>query len=289
MNLASAPFHLASKKELKKLLGSYGIRPSKYLGQHFLVDRRVLKTILAAADLKKNDTILEIGPGLGVLTVELAKRAKKVITIEKDKKLAETLQETLAGYNNTEIVFGDVLRTNFESFVFRRKSYKVVANLPYYIASPVIRMLLESKNPPLEMVLMVQKEVAQRICAKPPKMNLLAVSVQFYAEPKIIRYVSKKSFWPQPKVDSAIIKIVPRDSAYDSAEFREQFFRIVQAGFSHPRKQLLNNLSRGPKKNREEMRRLLLKSGVDPKRRAESLTLVEWIALARQKDWEMVK
>jgi len=241
-------------KDVKILLKKYGIRPLKSLGQNFLVNERVFDRIIRAAELSSNDIILEIGPGIGNLTLRLGERVKKVIAIEKDKKMYEVLKKMLENQNvkNIKVIEQDALKLDFSQYI--QKPYKLVANLPYYITSPVIRKFLELKKPPESMVLMVQKEVAQRICAKPPKMSLLAVSVQFYAKPKIISYVSKKSFWPRPKVDSAIIKIIPFKLSWSKKDI-EKFFEIVKAGFSHPRKQLINNLSKGL--NLEKQKRFL--------------------------------
>jgi len=152
----------------------------------------------------------------------------------------------------------------------------VVANIPYYLTSPLIRKFLEEKNPPQEMVLMLQKEVAQRICSKPPDMNLLAVSVQFYAEPKIISYVSKNCFWPAPKIDSAIIKIIPKIKKQIKNDL---FFKVVKAGFSQPRKQLVNNLSKTLKLTKEQTIALLIKNNIKPNQRAETLSIEDWIKL----------
>lgn len=168
-----------------------------------------------------------------------------------------------------------------ENWKLKIGNFKVVANLPYYIVSPTIRKFLENTGvQPLQMILMAQKEVAQRICAKPPDMNLLAVSVQFYAEPKIIAYVSKKAFWPSPKVDSAIIKIVPKLQRSDLCQL---FFRIVKAGFSQPRKQLINNLSKGLKIDKEKVKNWLLKNGIQPTQRAETLSLDDWLRLVKKR------
>ncbi len=273
--------NLLSPKYIKELLEKHGTSPLKRLGQNFLVNKGVAEKVSKAADLKPDDIVLEIGPGIGNLTQELAQRTKKVIAVEKDYKMCEILKETLKDYKNVEIIQKDIL-----SYKLHATSYKIVANLPYYITSPVIRMFLEAENPPETMVLIVQKEVAQRICASPPRMNLLAVSVQFYAEPKIISYISKNSFWPSPKVDAAIIKIVPRCSAYGSALFREQFFRIVKAGFSHPRKQLVNNLStidlpNGVKLKKEQIKNHLLKNKIKPEQRAETLSIKDWLSLTK--------
>ncbi len=208
------------------------------------------------------------------MTKEIAKKADKVIAVEKDPKMVEILKETLKDFKNIELVNKDILKINFQF----SKNYKIVANLPFYITAPVIRKFLESKDPPKEMILIIQKEVAQRICVKPPKMNILAVSVQFYSKPKIISYISKKSFWPSPKVDSAIIKIVPQKK-YKDVDI-DLFFKIVKAGFAHPRKQLANNLSKMLKLDKKELSSLLLKNNVQPTQRAETLTIQDWIKLA---------
>ena len=251
-----------------------GIRPLKRLGQNFLINKGVLKTIIEAASLSSEDTVLEIGPGTGVLTLALAERAKKIIAVEKDIRMIKVLKETLRDFKNVEIVQGDIRKLSLKI-----KDYKIVGNLPFYLTAPVIRKFLElSKSQPQTMVLVVQKEVAQRICSKPPRMNLLAVSVQFYAEPKIISYISKKSFWPQPEVDAAIIKITP--TAPSTGE-RDLFFKIVKAGFSQPRKQLINNLSKGLKMDKEEIRAWLGKNKISPTQRAETLKIEDWLKLTK--------
>ena len=281
--------NLVSKKAVKNLLLKYEIRPLKRFGQNFLIDRSILKKIITAANLQTKDIVLEIGPGIGSLTQELAKGAKRVIAVEKDSKMIKILKETAGNLKNVKVIKGDILKLNFQF----PKNYKLVANLPYYIVSPVIRKFLESKNPPASMILMVQKEVAQRICAKPtrgrspsakhlawrPKMSILAVSVQFYAKPEIISFVSKKSFWPQPKVDGAIIKLeVKRQKIKVDNNL---FFRIVKAGFSQPRKQLINNLSKKLKIDRLRIKNWLLKNKIQPTQRAETLNIKNWINLAK--------
>lgn len=282
---------LSSKKAIENLLKKHKVYPSKKLGQNFLINKLVLEKIIKAGDLTPKDTVLEIGSGIGNLTLELAKKAKKVIAIEKDKKMIEILREVLKDFKNAEIIHADILKFNPKI----SKTYKLVANLPYYLASSVIRKFLEpaeadplqTKNRPRQMVLMVQKEVAQRICALPPKMNILAISVQFYAKPEIISYVSKKSFWPRPKVDSAIIKINPRNRTPLSNLLRKRFFKIVKAGFSHPRKQLVNNLLalnslyKYNKLTKEDIKNWLLKNKINPSQRAETLTLQDWLRLTK--------
>lgn len=267
-------------KSVKILLKKYGIRPLKSLGQNFLVNEKVFDQIMKAAELSNNDIILEIGPGIGNLTLKLGEKAQKVIAIEKDKKMCEILKKVLENQNikNIKVINQDALKLDFSQYT--QKPYKLVANLPYYITSFIIRKFLELKKPPESMILMVQKEVAQRICAKPPKLSLLAVSVQFYAKPKIISYVSKKSFWPRPKVDSAIIKIIPFKVSW-SQKYAEKFFEIVKAGFSHPRKQLINNLSKGLNLEKQRIEKWLLKNKIQPSQRAETLSVEYWQKLTK--------
>ena len=286
---------LSSRTFVKNLLKKWGVHPFKGFGQNFLVDKKVLRKIVEAADLKTEDVVLEIGPGIGTLTQELAKRVKKVIAVEKDKKMVEILKETLKDFKNIEIIQDDIRRISdflktpgvdektpgVKAGKSNIQNYKIVANLPFYLVAPVIRKFLElSEARPQSMVLMVQKEVGQRICAKPPKMNLLAVAVQFYAEPKIISYVPKTSFWPQPKVDAAIIKITPTSKSVQTPDVCT-FFKIVKAGFSQPRKQILNNLSKKLKLDKEKIKSWLLGNRIQPTQRAETLSMEDWISLAK--------
>lgn len=281
---------LTSVQTIKSLLKKYNIHPRKYLGQNFLISRKVLGEIIEAAELSKEDTVLEIGPGIGVLTLELAKKAKKVIAVEKDPKMVEIVRDVLTVLNvkNVEIVQSDVLKLQTKNYKLPT-NYRVVANIPYYITSPVIRMFLEAENKPKSMVLMTQKEVSQRICAKPPKMSLLSVSVQFYAEPEIISYVPKRYFWPRPKVDSAILKISPLDFAQgkqidaDLPQIHTNlFFEIVKAGFSSKRKFLANNLSRVLKKDKKEIKKILIQAKINQKSRAENLDIEDWIKIYKK-------
>jgi len=269
-----------SAKNVKNLLKNYGIRPLKKLGQNFLVSEKAFEKILKAADLSSKDVVLEIGSGIGNLTLKLAKKVKKVIAIEKDKKMCEILAQELKDQNikNVQIINHDILKLDLGPY--SKSPYQLVANLPYYITSPVIRKFLESNKPPKSMVLMIQKEVAQRICADPGKMSILAASVQFYAKPKIVSYISKKSFWPEPKVDSAIIKIVPK-RIKASTEFKKRFFEIVKAGFSQPRKQLINNFSKKLGLKKEKIEAWLLENGINSKQRAETLSINNWKRLTK--------
>ena len=257
------------------MLKKYQLRPSKGLGQNFLIDKKVLGKIIEAAELKPEDTVLEIGPGIGTLTQELAKKVKKVIAVEKDKRMVEILKETLKDFKNVKIVKADI-----RNWKLKTENYKLVGNLPFYLTAPVIRQFLElPKARPWEMVLVAQKEVAERICANPPKMNLLAVSVQFYSKPEVVYFVSKKSFWPQPEVDAAILKIQILKTKFQNIN-KDLFFKIVKSGFSQPRKQLINNLSNGLDADKIKTEAWLRENNIQPSQRAETLTVKEWIKLA---------
>jgi len=290
---------LFSKRNIKNLLEKHKIRPSKGLGQNFLIDKEVVKKFIESAELKPNDVVLEIGPGLGVLTQELAKKAGRVIAVEKDPSMVKVLKELLGSratakgeeesllsspcwnVRNVRIVKDDILKINPKYYIIPNTKYKIVANLPFYLTVPVIRKFLELNYQPKGMILIVQKEVGQRICAKPPDMNLLAVSVQIYAKPEIVSYISKNSFWPKPKVDSAIIRIAPLINADRKLINADLFFKIVRAGFSQPRKQLLNNLSKTLKFNKEKTKSWLLKNKIQPIQRAETLKVCDWINLTK--------
>jgi len=215
------------------------------LGQNFLIDKNIVQKIIKTANISKNDLVFEIGPGKGALTKELAKSAKKVIAIEKDENLASLLNQEKM--ENVEIITGDVLRDLPEI----KGKYKVVANIPYYLTSFLIRKLLEIENKPQEIILLVQKK-SPKESAPSWKMSLLAISVNYYAQPDIKGFVSKNCFWPKPKVDSAILKITPLKRKKNNF-----FFKIVRAGFSQPRKQLVNNLSLGLKINKEKLKKFL--------------------------------
>jgi len=269
------------------LLRRFGLRAKKGLGQHFLIDEEVLGLILSTAQLTRQDVVLEVGPGLGVLTRELAKRAGWVVAIELDDKLADILKQSLSSFKNLTIINEDVLRVEPAALLREAKvekpseSYKVVANLPYYITSPVLRHFLEAKVKPQLMVVMVQKEVAEEIVAKPGRMSLLSVSVQLYGEPTIAGYVPAQSFYPAPEVDSALLKVVPYSRPPVDISDMEGFFALVRAGFSAARKQLANSLAQGLGISKAEVLSLLEKAKIVPQRRAETLSLEEWARLWR--------
>ncbi|HXY73760.1 MAG TPA: 16S rRNA (adenine(1518)-N(6)/adenine(1519)-N(6))-dimethyltransferase RsmA [Dehalococcoidales bacterium] len=262
----------------KKYLKEHELYARKGLGQHFLVDDGVLKQILDTAELSQDDVVMEVGSGLGVLTEELVKRAGRVIAIELDLNLARLLKQNLCEYKTLFVVNEDVLETEpavLLTFV-GGQHYKVVANLPYYITSAVMRHFLEATVKPVSMVVMVQEEVARQITAQPGEMSLLAVSVQLYGEPRIVAKVPASAFYPAPNVGSAILKVDVFPEMPLPASDIEGFFKIVKAGFSANRKQLLNSFSHGLGIEKQAALVLLDKSGIDPKRRAETLTIEEW-------------
>lgn len=266
--------------DVRALLAGLDLRPSKGLGQHFLVDEVHLRRIVDAARLLPNDVVLEVGPGPGTLTALLAEQAGCVVAVELDQRLISHLRNLFADQPHVHIVHGDILKLAPEEVVSAAcpdmGQYKVVANLPYYITSAVLRHLLEADHPPSLLVLTVQREVAQRIVAKPPHMSLLAVSVQFYAEPHIVARIPAGAFRPIPKVDSAVLRLERRPQPAVDVEDADVFFSVVRAGFAQRRKQLRNSLSVGLRRPAEEIASALAAAGIDPRRRPETLTLKEW-------------
>jgi 16S rRNA (adenine1518-N6/adenine1519-N6)-dimethyltransferase len=279
-------------------LSAFGIYPKKGLGQNFLVDPAHRARIVAAAELASDDTVLEVGPGPGVLTELIAEQAGRVIAVELDDRLVPLLRARFANQPHVSIVQADILKVEVgalmtkdegrktneaASFVVGRSSfvgYKVIANLPYYITSAAIRRLLESAPPPERLVLTVQREVAERIVAAPPEMSLLALGVQFYCTAQIVGRIPAGAFYPVPKVDSAVVRLDRRAEPAVAGVAAEAFFRVARAGFSQPRKQLRNSLAAGLSMAPAEVERWLAAAGIDPRRRAETLTLNEWGALA---------
>lgn len=260
--------------KIKEICQIFEIKPSRSKGQNFLVNEKVYDDIVAAAEISPEDTVLEVGPGLGFLTAKLAAKAKQVVAVELDDRLASYLKTGIAaeGIKNVIVVNDDILRADLRPYL--NGPYKVVANLPYNITSIFLRQFLGAANKPESLVLMLQKEVAQRIVATPPDMSLLAVSVQYYAAAKIEREVKAGNFWPAPEVDSAVIRLVVDNSQDFSAEKR--FFRLVRFGFSAKRKMLKNNLAAGLKISPARLENILIENGLGPKIRAEGLSLPEW-------------
>ncbi|MFC1992978.1 16S rRNA (adenine(1518)-N(6)/adenine(1519)-N(6))-dimethyltransferase RsmA [Chloroflexota bacterium] len=273
--------------QTRGMLRQLNIRARKGLAQHFLIDEEVLRLIASTAEIAPTDVILEVGPGLGILTRELAARAGWVIAIELDITLADALKNALASFDNFESINEDILKLDPAVLLREQKAklppavtnpnnYKVVANLPYYITSHVLRHFLTASVKPRVMVVMVQKEVAEAITAKPGKMSVLGISVQFYGEPRIIGHVPADCFYPAPEVDSAILRIDVHPQPSVAVTDEESFFEIVRAGFSASRKQIGNSLAQGLDRPKAEVLPLLEKTNIAPQRRAETLTLEEW-------------
>jgi 16S rRNA (adenine1518-N6/adenine1519-N6)-dimethyltransferase len=257
------------------ILKQYGLRANKSLGQNFLQDPSALEDIIAAAEVAATDSVLEIGPGLGSLTRYLAISAREVVAVELDPKLIPPLEAVLAPYSNVRVVQGDILKVSPGSLIDAQE-YIVVANIPYYITSAVIRHVLESTVKPRRIVLTIQKEVAERICAEPGDMSLLALSVQVYGEPRITARIPAQAFFPSPGVDSAVLGVEIYDEPRIKPELLGTFFRITKAGFGQKRKTLRNSLSAGLHIEPAKAAEFLTLAGIDPQRRAETLGIDEW-------------
>ena len=261
------------------LLKRHGLRADKRLGQNFLQDPFALEAIANAAEINSTDTVLEIGPGLGSLTRYLAASAKEVVAVELDLDLLAPLKAVLAPYQNVRMIHGNILDLSPQEII-TENDYIVAANIPYYITSAVIRHLLESDPKPRRIVLTVQKEVAERICAKPGDMSLLALSVQVYGRPSIAARIPAEAFFPAPKVDSAVLRIDIYPSPQIKLELLDTFFKLIKAGFSQKRKTLRNSLSAGLHISTTDAADMLTKANIDPQRRAETLSIEEWSTLS---------
>ena len=318
-HLENTNYHFKSRKERYFPSEGSTLKPKKRLGQVFLKNKAFLSKIIKAGEISSKDTVLEIGPGKGVLTEALLQAGAKVLAIEKDPQLVDFLKEKSKTNKNLTVIHADIRDVlNSKQFSCHSrisgnlKNYKVVGNIPYYLTSHLIHLLLELKHKPEIIILMIQKEVAQRIVAKPPKMNLLAVSVQFFAKPEIITYVPKSAFYPQPKVDSAIIKLtphpipviarseIPRSHSGQAPQSlpviasetwpcppelqrrRESFFQVIKAGFSHPRKLLISNLSQSLKIPKNQLQEIFQKINFPLNIRAQNLSLEDWKNLIKQ-------
>ena len=263
------------------ILKAHGLFADKSLGQNFLQDPIALQRIVDSAEVLPTDTVLEIGPGLGALTRHLAAAAGEVVAVELDGRLIPALEKTIAGFTNIRIVQGDILDVD-PANIIPVEDYLVVANIPYYITSALLRHLLESNPRPRRVVLTVQKEVADRICAKPGDMSILALSVQVYGEPRVVAKIPAGAFHPAPKVDSSVVRIDMFPEPFIPFALLDTFFWLVKAGFSQKRKKLRNSLSAGIRKSPAEIEEILRAAGIDPQRRAETLSLEEWRALTAQ-------
>jgi 16S rRNA (adenine1518-N6/adenine1519-N6)-dimethyltransferase len=264
----------------KYLLDMFQVTPKKSLGQNFLHDPNALEKIVVTADLMPGDTVLEIGPGTGTLTVALAQSRANVIAVEIDERLLPILRQQLSDYPSVRLIHADILETDIGELV-GADEYTVVANLPYYITSAILRHLLEARRKPKRLVVTVQQEVAERLIAKPGDMSLLTVSVLFYGQPTIATRLNPAAFWPRPDVASAVVQIDVHEQPPVDVPAEVLFFRVVRAGFGQKRKQLKNAMGAGLGLSHAQAGALLEAASVDPTRRAETLTLDEWAAITR--------
>ena len=266
------------RKRVREQLASAGLRANKQLGQNFLVERDYLQRIAALAEDRPQDALLEIGAGLGALTEELAAPGQDLTAIEIDRGLFTLLQANLAGYQNLSLIHGDILETDLAA-LFPSQSYQVIANIPYYLTSKLIRHLLEAQRPPSRIHLLVQKEVAQRACQDAPNMNLLALSIQLFGSAQKLFAVPASTFFPAPKVDSAILRISP-DADPQQATEATKVMRLARAAFQQKRKTLLNSLSALPDWDKDTVGQRLTEAGIDPQARPQHLSLDQWLKLS---------
>ncbi len=277
---------ISSPKKLKEIINKYGFKPSKSLGQNFLTDRNILKKIVEIAEITKNDYVIEIGPGIGSLTQYIAEAAKSVVAVEIDKTLIPILSDMLKDYSNIEIINEDILKIDLHKLFeekFQNQTVKMVANLPYYITTPIIMKFLEAKVPVESLTIMVQREVAQRMQAKPGTKDYgsLSIAVQYYSNPNILLRVSPSVFIPQPNVESAVIKleILKEPGVYVQRE--DLFFTLIKDAFGKRRKTILNALNTGDLKlDKNLLRKILQESNIEENRRGETLTIEEYALLS---------
>ena len=268
---------MSKLQELQKILQSHRLYANKGLGQNFLVDQEALDTIVAAADLSEADNVVEVGPGTGFLTEQLIQKAGQVLSVELDGNMVEILRAKFPFSKNLQITNQDILK--FQTSNFKFKKYKVVANIPYYITSPLLKHFLQSENRPTVMVVLVQREVAEKVCGLTGK-SLITIETQLFGQPEIMGIVKAASFYPSPKVDSAILKIKVYDKPLVPEDQMHDFMRIVKFGFSQKRKMLNNTLGAGLHKKPAEVGELLKTIGINPNLRAENLTIDDWKKLA---------
>lgn len=271
---------IANKKVTKYILQRFDIRMSKRLGQNFLIDAGIVQGIVEAANVQENDRILEIGPGIGTLTQALAEMGADVTCVELDKRLPEVLAHTLEAYTNVKIIQGDILKVNIPE-IMGDKPFKVVANLPYYITTPIIMALLEKHLPITDIVVMVQKEVAERMAAQPggKTYGALSVAVQYYTHPEIALYVPPRSFMPPPEVNSVVVNCKVRKTPAVNLIDEKMFFRVVKAAFGQRRK-TLNNALKSMGVDKSLIADVLTKAKIETTRRGETLTMEEFATIA---------
>ncbi|WP_414698184.1 16S rRNA (adenine(1518)-N(6)/adenine(1519)-N(6))-dimethyltransferase RsmA [Peptacetobacter sp. AB845] len=276
---------LSSHRATKDIVDKHGFKFSKSLGQNFLIDDNVIDKIIDGARVKEGDKVIEVGPGIGTLTREMAKRAEKVVAVEIDKNLIPILKETLADFDNTEVVNEDILKVDINKLVDEKLSgdpVKLIANLPYYITTPIVMKFLEEDIPVTDIVVMVQKEVADRMNAVPSTKDYgaLSVAVQYYCDTEIVAKAPRHMFIPQPKVDSTVIGLHIREEKKYKADNEQLFFKTVKAAFGQRRKTLLNSLSSMGVLDKAKIKEVLAEAGIDEKRRGETLSIEEFAHLS---------
>jgi 16S rRNA (adenine1518-N6/adenine1519-N6)-dimethyltransferase len=269
-----------TRRGWQDLLSHLDIRPSKGMGQNFLFDRDIVRRIVDVAGVDQNSVVVEVGPGLGIMTEELLARAGQVIAVELDRRLAAHLRHLFENRANFTLVERDALKVDYGDLVPAPSEYKLVANLPYSVASAITRHALEASRPPATLTLMVQKEVAERMAAVPPDMSILSVATQFYAEAEIAFIVPPEVFVPRPNVESAVVRLETRGALPLTPNEIKSFFRVVNAGFRQKRKQVANSLSAELKLPKLTIQEVLQNTGLDPMRRAETFSVDEWVRLS---------
>jgi 16S rRNA (adenine1518-N6/adenine1519-N6)-dimethyltransferase len=271
----------ASRRDWMRLMADLGIRPNKGLGQHFLFERGLVERMVRQAGITERDTVLEVGPGLGILTSELLRKAHRVVAVELDRALAAHLRAAFGDIPGFQLVQENALAISSDDLFAPGEPFDVVANLPYSAGTAILRHLLEQPRKPRRLTVMLQKEVAERLTARPPEMSVLGVATQFFAEPRLAFTVSPDVFIPPPKVESAVVILDVRDQPLLTAELQPLFFRIVNAGFRQKRKQVANSIADVLQLPKAGIATWLAAAGVDPTRRAETLTVDEWVILTR--------
>lgn len=275
--------NLTSPEQIKKILENVG-GPVKRMGQNFLIDSSIIDEMIKAGNVSEKDEILEIGPGIGSLTEKIIEKGSKVVCVEKDSRMMGVLKKTLPEKKNLTLLNQDILNFNTEKHL--GKNYKILSNLPFYISSPVIRKFSTLDHQPSTMILIIQKALAERMKSKGNKMNFLSVLVHFQCDVSLIKSVPRTSFWPAPKVDGQIIKLSPHSKYSENNSLRKNFFKVVEAGFLHPRKQIKNNLSFLEGVKKEKVSSLLKSMNLDPKNRAEDFTLKNWVEITKNLDFD---
>ena len=266
---------------IRSILQEHDIRLKKSLGQNFLSDNQILSKIVQAAEITSSDNVLEIGPGVGSLTRHIAIQAKEVFAVELDDRLLPALEEVLSPFDNIQIINNDILKVNLTELL-GNDPYVIIANIPYYITSAVLRHCLENHTKPKRMILTIQKEVARRICQSPGDLSLLALSVQVYGSPKILFDIPAGAFFPSPNVDSTVLSIELYENPLIPQEDLETFFKWSKAGFAQKRKKLRNSLAAGLHISTQDIENIFAKADLDPQRRAETLSISEWYQLIQQ-------